>query len=155
MKKLGILLASALIAGSAMAGTVKSTSNCGCGIGTMALGAQPDTVISQLAATFLNGICGNGTFGITSGTLECTPASAFAFNARVKQYITDNMDQIALDMAMGHGASLNALADLMNVPADKRTGVFTKFQNNFDKIFTTDKIGADDIVNNMVSVLNS
>jgi hypothetical protein len=154
LKKLGILLAAALIAGTSFAGTVKSSGNCGCGIGTMALGDNPDTLLSELAATFLNGICGNGTFGITSGTLDCKPTSGVAMNSRVKEYVTANMDQIALDMAMGHGASLNALADLMNVPADKRGNVFGKLQNNFDKIFTTDKIGADDVVKNMASVLN-
>ena len=57
--------------------------------------------------------------------------------------------------AMGRGASLNAMADLMNVPAAKRAVMFVKFQNNFDKIFTSDKIGADEIVKNMASVLNS
>lgn len=154
MKKIGILLASLLIAGTSFAGTVKSSGNCGCGIGTMALGDQPDTVLSQLAATFLNGICGNGTFGITSGTLECTPASGIAMNSRVKQYVADNMDHVALDIAMGRGASLNALADLMNVPAAKRTEVFAKLQNNFDKIFTSDQVGAEDVVQNMATVLN-
>ena len=155
MKKLGILLAAALVAGTSFAGTVKSAGNCGCGIGTMALGENPDTVLSQLAATFLNGICGNGTFGITSGTLDCKPASSFAFDSRVKQYIADNVDHLALDMALGRGESLNALADLMNVPSDKRQIVFTKLQNSFDKVFTSDKVGADDIVKNMASVLNS
>jgi len=78
-----------------------------------------------------------------------------AMNSRVKEYVTANIDQLALDMAMGHGASLNALCDLMNVPAGKRTDITSKLQNNFDKIFTSDKIGADDIVKNMASVLNS
>jgi len=154
LKKLGILLASLLVAGSSFAGTVKSSGNCGCGLGTMALGENPDTVLSQLCATFLNGLCGNQTFGITSGTLDCAPASAVVFNSRVKQYVTDNMDQVALDIALGRGESLNALADLMNVPAAKRSDVFAKLQNNFDKIFTSDKVGAEDVVKNMSSVLN-
>lgn len=154
MKKLGILLAAALVAGTSFAGTVKSSGNCGCGIGTMALGDNPDTLLSELAATFLNGICANGTFGITSGTLECTPTSAVAFNSRVKQYVADNMDQVALDIAMGRGQSLNAIADLMNVPAAKRSDVFAKLQNNFDKIFPSDQVGAEDVVRNMSAVLN-
>lgn len=153
LKKIGIILATALVAGSSFAATIRD--NCGCGFGTMALGQNEPTVISQLAATFLNGICGNQTFGISSGTLDCKPAPAVAFNTRVKQYVTDNMDQLALEMAMGKGQSLNALADLMNVPANKRADMFTKFQNNFDRIFTSDKIGADDVVQHMADVLKS
>lgn len=153
MKKLGIILAATLVAGSSFAATIRD--NCGCGFGTMALGENEPTVISQLAATFLNGICGNQTFGISSGTLDCKPAPAVAFNSRVKQYVSDNMDQLALEMATGNGQSLNALADLMNVPAAKRGDVFAKFQNNFDRIFTSDKVGADDVVKNMADVLKS
>ena len=153
LKKLGIMLATALVAGSSFAATIRD--NCGCGIGTMALGENEPTVISQLAATFLNGICGNQTFGISSGTLDCKPAPAVAFNTRVKQYVADNMDQLALEMAMGKGQSLNALADLMSVPADKRSDVFAKLQNNFDRIFTSDQVAADDVVKHMADVLKT
>ena len=155
MKKIALIAAVALAAGSSMGMTVKDSGNCGCGLGSMALGDQPATVLSQLAATFLNGICGNGTFGITSGTLDCKPAPAVVFNSRVQQYVADNMDQVALDMALGRGDSLNALADLMQVPANARKGLFAKLQNNFDLIFTSEDVKADVVVKNMQKIVQS
>lgn len=155
MKKLALIAAVAVAAGTSMGMTVKDSGNCGCGLGSMALGDQEATVLSQLCATFLNGICGNGTFGITSGTLDCKPASAVVFNSRVQQYVADNMDQVALEMALGRGESLNAMADLMQVPANARKGMFTKLQNNFDRIFTSEDVSADVVVKNMASLLKS
>ena len=101
------------VAGSASAASIRD--NCGCGIGTMALADAEPTLIVQLGATFLNGICGNQTFGITSGTLECEPHIGFASNKRILEYVDDNMDHLAMEMAAGQGESLDALADLMEI----------------------------------------
>lgn len=100
---LTIFAASSLVSSVAVAGTIRD--NCGCGIGTMALGDQEATVVSQLAVTFLNGICGNQTFGITSGTLECDQPARFASKERVIQYVADNMDHLVMDVAMDRGTA--------------------------------------------------
>jgi hypothetical protein len=154
MKKIVTFLAVTVLAGgTAMAaGTIRD--NCGCGLGTMALGDQEPTVISQVAATFLNGICGNQTFGITSGTLECEPHAGFASNKRLQEYVADNMDRIALDMAAGQGASLEALADLMEVPAAERANVFASLQIRFGDIFTSSEVTSVEVVGNIEKVLN-
>ena len=154
MKKIVTFLAVTVLAGgTAMAaGTIRD--NCGCGLGTMALGDQEPTVISQVAATFLNGICGNQTFGITSGTLECEPHAGFASNKRLQEYVADNMDRIALDMAAGQGASLEALADLMEVPAAERANVFASLQTRFGDIFTSSEVTSVEVVGNIEKVLN-
>lgn len=139
-------------AGSVMAaGSVRD--NCGCGLGTMVLKDSEPTVLIQVVATFLNGICANQTFGITSGTLECTPAQSIASNQRIRTYVTANMDQLAVDIAVGQGSTLNALADLMEVPQSDRGALFTKMQSNFDRIFTTADLSADTLVLNLDAVL--
>jgi hypothetical protein len=140
-------------AGAFAAGTIRD--NCGCGLGTMALGDQEPTVLSQLAATFLNGICANQTFGISSGTLECQPAAGIASNARIQQYVADNMDQLILDVAAGRGESLNALADLMEVPATSRTALYSNLQSHFDTLFPTSAVTSADVVRNLDKVINS
>jgi hypothetical protein len=53
--------------------------------------------------------------------------------------VADNMDHIATEAAVGEGAYLSALADLLNVQQDQRANFFASLQFNFDKIFT----GAD------------
>lgn len=153
MKKQALFLAVALsAAGAFAAGTIRD--NCGCGLGTMALGDQEPTVLSQVAATFLNGICGNQTFGISSGTLECEPHAGIASNTRVQKYVADNMDQLILDIAGGRGESLNALADLLEVPASARTGFGATLQTNFDAIFPTSNVTASEVVQNLDRVIN-
>jgi len=152
VKKILVALSVAMIGSAGYAATIRD--NCGCGIGTMALGDNEATVISQLAATFLNGICGNQTFGITSGTLECEPASSFAGNQKIKDFVGDNMDQLAMDIAIGQGQSLNALADLMSIPSADRADLYARMQTNFDTIFTSHELSSEEFVKNLDKVVN-
>ncbi len=55
--------------------------------------------LTQVFITF-NGIFGNQTFGITSGTSECERPADFASNERIQKYVADNMDQLAADIAV-------------------------------------------------------
>ena len=152
MKKFVIMMTTAMIASAGYSATIRD--NCGCGLGTMALGKNEPTVVSQTAATFLNGLCGNQTFGISSGTLDCNPAPAIAANERVKEFIRGNMDQLAMDIAIGQGESLNSLADLMDVSAKDRPVLYTKLQKNFDAIFTAHDLSSDDVASNLDKVVN-
>lgn len=152
MKRLSTLLvASLLIGATAQAATVRD--NCGCGLGTMALGDLEPTLIVQIGATSLNGISGNQTFGITSGTLECEPNTGFVSNQRVIEYVNDNIDHLALDMAEGQGDSLDALADLMEIPADDRADLYTSLQSQFDNIFATENVTGEQIVSQIAAIL--
>jgi len=119
----------------------------------MALGDQESTLIINLSATFLNGLCGNQTFGITSGTLGCERPANFASNREILEYVNDNMDHLVLDVARGQGESLSALADLMGVAEQERLGMYTLLQANFDRVFTSADVTADDVVANMEAVL--
>lgn len=154
MKKFTVWLAAGwLAAGSTWAaGTVSD--NCGCGLGRMALGDKEATVLSQLAATFLNGICGNQTFGITSGTLDCAPPTGVVMNERVQQYVEANLDNLAVDIAQGEGAALDALADLMAVSATDRGVLYARLQKNFDSIFASSSVSSTEVVKNLEKVVN-
>ena len=74
MKKLVLAVATAFVISStaSMAGTVRE--ECGCGLGGLAMGDTEATMLMAFAGTLLNGLCGNQTFGITSGTLDCDQA---------------------------------------------------------------------------------
>lgn len=152
MNKFVIMLTTAMIASAGYSATIRD--NCGCGLGTMALGDEEPTVFSQTAATFLNGLCGNQTFGITSGTMDCVPAPGVVYNERVKEFINGNVDQLAMDIAIGQGESLNSLADLMEVSAKDRPVLYTKLQKNFDAIFTAHDLSSDDVTKNLEKVVN-
>ncbi len=135
-KMITLMVGGTALMATAFAGTVRE--NCGCGVGSMALGDETG-VLSHLAATILNGISGNQTFGVSSGTLGCDQSTTIVSIREVETFVADNMDHIATEAAMGEGAYLAALADLLDVKEDQRANFFASLQFNFDKIFT----GAD------------
>lgn len=156
MKKVlvGIVVASMMLAGSAFAAG-EFRQNTGCGLGAAALGksAFADTLIGNLVVTFLNGISGNQTFGITTGTSECKAPSKVADNGILKEFVVANMDNLAKDIAMGQGESLTTLAELMGVAKDSRTAVYAKLQSNFSNIFTSENVDAAQVVDNIITVI--
>lgn len=137
--------------GLAFAGTAD---NCGCGVGTMIF-QDKDGLFSQLFATLTNGTFGNQTFGITSGTLGCEKPSTFAKNEKVDRFVSENMDNLAVDIAAGQGETLSGLAELIDVPAEKRSGLFVSLQNNFDKIYPTDDVTHIDVVKEIGKIVES
>lgn len=157
MKK---VLISAVIFGMMSTGAAfaagSSQSNTGCGLGSMLLGDKAnDSVGLQVLVTTTNGTFGNQTFGITSGTLDCKQPSKFVKNERLNEFVVSNVDSLAKDIAMGSGESLDTMAELMGISADKRTEVYAALQANFSNIFTSERVEAADVVDNIVSVINS
>lgn len=151
MRKVLIVgMASVMMAASASAATIRE--QCGCGLGSLALGDQESSMVLACVAAVLNGISGNQTFGITSGTLDCEPASGFVSRKEVEQFVSNNMDHLAMDMAQGRGETLDALADLMQVAGNDRLNLYAELQINFDKVFPSDQVTAVDVVNQIESI---
>ncbi|HYA85763.1 MAG TPA: DUF3015 family protein [Nitrospirota bacterium] len=127
--------------------------NTGCGLGTLIFQDKADnsTVLQSLQAT-TNDILGNQTFGITSGTSECKQPSKFAKNDRLIEFMVANMDNLAKEIAMGRGETLEAFAELLRVPANKRPEFYQKLQANFAQIFTSENVQLAKVVDNVVTV---
>jgi len=149
-KILKIIAVASLAGGMAFAGNVRD--NCGCGLGSMALGDE-EGLASNLAATFLNAISGNQTFGISSGTLGCDQANTLTGLRQAEEYIAGNMDHLAFDIASGEGAALDSVADLLNVDEEIRLVYFQNLQNNFASIFSDEEVNAKEVLNKMASLL--
>jgi Protein of unknown function (DUF3015) len=154
MKKVFIcsVIFAVLIAGTAFAaGTARE--NTGCGLGTMLWeNKADDSSISQALQATTNGTFGSQTFGISTGTSECKQPTRFVKNEKVNQFVAHNIDNIAKDIAMGKGESLDTLAELMEVSADKRPAFYSKLQANFSRIFTSEKVEAADVIDNILSM---
>jgi hypothetical protein len=154
MKKIFIcsVIAAVLIAGTAFAaGTARE--NTGCGLGSMLWeGKANDSSVSQALQATTNGTFGNQTFGISSGTSECKQPTRFVKNEKVNEFVAHNIDNIAKDIAMGQGESLDTLAELMDVSVDKRPAFYSKLQANFSRIFTSEKVEAADVIDNIISI---
>jgi hypothetical protein len=154
MKKilaLSIILSLALFVGSAFAGQARN--NTGCGLGSMLFEDNADgSVISQSFQATTNGIFGNQTFGITSGTLGCEQPSSFFKDDKLLAFTVDNMDSLARDISAGQGETLQTVAELMEIPAADQQAVFTKLQSNFDTIFVTGEESASIVLTRIAKI---
>jgi len=142
MKKIyfASLFVGAAMFASAPAFAVDST---GCGLGSMAWKGNSGIGPQVLAAT-TNGSFGTQTFGITFGTSGCDP------NGRVSggtgrmmlAFLENNMEQFALDVAAGHGETIDTVAGILNVDS-KEFGL--KAQAQFAYLFANENVEAVDL----------
>ena len=130
----------------------KAQMNTGCGLGAEVI-KDNDTLIGQLAITFLNGLCGNNTFGITMGTSGCKKAAKIA-STETLNFVASNMEGLAKDIAMGSGESLDTLAELLAIPSVERTSFNTTLQASFSDIFTSESVEAADVIDNIVTIIS-
>ena len=127
--------------------------NTGCGLGTMLFKNNNDnsTLLQAFQAT-TNATFGNQTFGITSGTSECSTPAKFVKNDRLNEFMLANMDNLAKEIAMGKGETLEAFAELLQIPAEKRPEFYQKLQANFAKIFTSEDVQFAKVADNVATV---
>ncbi len=154
MRKLGAL-AIAICCTLALGGTAHAIqSNTGCGLGTM-IWEGKDGLLSQVCAATTNGTFGNQTFGITSGTLNCTTAPSFIASEKLNTFVGDNMDNLAMDISKGSGEYLTTLAVLLDIPMDERAQLYETLQANFSSIYTSESVTHIDVLSNIEMVLST
>ena len=138
MKKVIIVLAIVFMSATIVsANTVRQ--DCGCGLGGVAFGDK-EGLLWDLLGTFFNGVSGNQTFAMSTGTLDCDTKGRFTKNDQMNIFVSENMDALAVDIATGQGESLEALAEIAQVPAEKHAILFTSLQKNFSKIYPSDQV---------------
>lgn len=126
--------------------------NTGCGLGSLIMQGN-DGLAFQVLAVTTNGTCGNQTFGITSGTLNCEQPKKFVSRETINSYVADNMDNLANDIARGQGEYLNTLAVLMEVPEGSRADFYALLQSNFSRIYTSPQVSSVDVLSNIESLM--
>ncbi len=119
----------------------------GCGLGSQVI-KSPDTAIMFALQATTNGTSGNQTFGITSGTSGCKKTK-FVMNERAEEFVASNMDVLAKEISIGHGESINTLAELLNV---EDTAAFSaSLQANYNSIYTSEKVEMNDVLDNIAT----
>ena len=144
---LSLVATATLLSTAAFAG---GNSNTGCGLGSMLIPVQ-DTVAMQVLAATTNGTSGNQTFGITSGSLNCTKPMKIAMNDQAQKFVADNMDSIAVEVAAGQGENLDTLLSLIKVE-DKAVAA-AKLKANFASIYSSNDITSAQVVDNIADAL--
>ena len=150
MKKVLLTAALTLICASA----AYADHNTGCGLGSLLWAGKADSTVSQSLQATTNGTFGNQTFGITTGTLGCNTPAKFVKSEELNRFVKSNMDSLATDIARGHGENLDAFAELLQVPVEKRTEFAAKLQGNFAKVFTSDQVVLAEVIDNTITVTN-
>lgn len=151
MRKLSFSVA-ALALGCSLHAADNLSHNVGIGIGTMIFEGQQG-LLSQICAATTNGSFGNQTFAITTGTLGARPWTGIVSNGEVQTFVRENMDQLAREMAAGQGESLDTLAELCAIPADKRADFAKNLQARFDVIYDSPTITSTEVVVNIAKVV--
>ena len=125
--------------------------NVGVGLGTMIFG-ENDGLLSQVLAATTNGLFGNQTFAITSGTSGAEPFDGIVVRRKMEVFVADNMDALARDIAAGRGETIGTLAELMAIPAEEHSAFVFTLQRNFDQIFPEATVTNEVVVDNILQV---
>lgn len=110
----------------------------GCGLGKLAWQNYPNqkTIGVQTMEATTNGLMGNQTFGISSGTSGCTNDGKFWAQEKVNVFAALNFENLAQDMAQGQGEHLASLATLMGVPASQQPAFFAMTQEKYASLMS-------------------
>ena len=123
----------------------------GCGLGSMII--KDDGFVQIFAAT-TNGSFGTQTFGITSGTSNCSGAGGFASReAEEKMFVTANHDAIVQETAQGSGEHLNALASMMGCGKSSDAAFAAKMKKNYKNITSTQT--SDEMLNEVKTMISA
>lgn len=137
-----ILFLSAAVVAVTMTSTAveaKKYGMAGCGLGSLIITNNDKT---QIFAATSNGIYYNQTFGITSGTSNCTADGVVKQEKVQELFVTMNYDSLGQEMASGKGEKLESLGSLLGCSSDSlsRFGQVTK--ENYAKLITEDSTPA-------------
>lgn len=143
MKKILVSLAAVVALGSSLVASPNSQT--GCGLGSVIIKDNSSALLLALQAT-TNATSGNQTFGITSGTLGCKKTK-IVMNERAQEFVASNMDILAKEIAIGHGESLDTLAELLLV--EDKAEFSIALQSNYNSIYTSHKVEMSDVLDNI------
>jgi len=124
----------------------------GCGWGNMVFEGQRG-LFPHLLATTTNGTSGNATFGLTSGTNGCNSDARLGYGGRSIFAMNGMLDNIAEDMAKGHGEALDAYATLLGVQAQDRAHFAQVTQQHFGEIFASKDATGEQVYANTLAVM--
>lgn len=110
----------------------------GCGLGSMAFGAQPGAV--QILAATTNNLFGTQTFGITSGTSNCGTG---LMAEGTRNFVEANREALAKDVARGEGDSIGALTLINGCKSSQAVGA--ALQAHFGKIFPSEQVTNEEV----------
>jgi hypothetical protein len=117
----------------------------GCGLGSMLFEGKSDKT-SQILGSTTNGTAGNQTFGITSGTSNCTTDGIVKQSRAQQAFAEVNFASLRQEMAKGQGEHLTAFAHLLGCSQGSMHDFGRVVQHNYTRIFFSDEATPLDVI---------
>ncbi|ROO31368.1 DUF3015 domain-containing protein [Salinisphaera orenii] len=149
MKK---IIIGAVLLGSSMSASAVAPGGPGCGWGNL-LFEGSSGLPAHLLATIVNGTSGNATFGMTSGTNGCDVSGTLTYSGDSLLAMNGVLEEVAQDMAVGHGEALTALTVAMQIEPADRDHFNSLMHENFTQIFPRDDISSGEVMDNITTVM--
>jgi hypothetical protein len=121
----------------------------GCGLGSLIF--EPNSGFTQIFAATTNGTFGSQTFGISSGTSNCSDTSGGSASA--KAFVETNRTALAKDVARGQGETIESLSRLGGCGDARAVGA--SLQKNFDRVFPNATMSDSEVGTSVVDALRS
>jgi Protein of unknown function (DUF3015) len=131
---------------SAIKGTKGRYGDAGCGLGSLAFGTQQGPI--QILAATTNSLFGTQTFGISSGTSNCSGMSG-AQATRI--FVEANREALAKDVSRGSGETIGTLTWLLGCSDSKAVGA--TLQKSFSAVFPSETVSNDAVTATILKTL--
>ncbi|WNC70903.1 DUF3015 domain-containing protein [Thalassotalea psychrophila] len=151
MKK--ILISAVLLTASSSAMAV-APGGANCGWGNMLFEGQSGTA-PHIVASFTNGSTFNNTFGMTFGTNGCSTQGTLTYGGKEMIDVSLIMDEFTEDVARGDGEAITAVAVSIGVEEQDRANFKRSMHDNFDKMFPSEDVTTEHVVQTMFEVMES
>jgi hypothetical protein len=106
-------------------------------------------------ASSVNGTSGNNTFGMSSGSNGCATSGRLTYGGHSLLAFTNILTEFTEDVARGEGDALNAVATMFGIEQQERTVFSEVVHANFETIFPSEKVTAEQVLQNLVLVMKS
>ena len=132
----------------------------GCGLGSLVFGPDgemPDAIndvkVRNVLMATTNGTSGSQTFGITTGTSNCTQDGVMTSSKEALAFAEVNLEDLSRDMATGSGEYLVSFASLMGCSADAAGHFGDTTQAAYETIFPSTQVSAGEVVASVQNVV--
>ena len=122
----------------------------GCGLGSMLFGKDNTTLMQILAAT-TNGTFASQTFGITSGTSNCTSGGVVKAEREQAAFAEVNFQDLKRNMASGGGEFLTSFSTLLGCEDSAKAPLFKMTQEKYESILPSESTTPVQLVMNVKS----
>lgn len=130
--------------------TVFAESGPGCGWGSQLFEGKSGLAHHVMAGT-TNVVLANQLFGMTSGTAGCDVNQPLSVAA--SDFLDQNMEKVARDMATGQGESVATLANLMGISQQDQQQFVSLTQANFATIFDRSDVSSEDVIAAVINMM--